>query len=118
MNRLEGKAAVVTGGGRGIGRGHCLQLAAAGAKVIVNDMDEEVAETVVTEIRGAGGIAESGVIGIDSRAGAEALIARCIDHFGHIDILVNNAGNLRDRTFLRMTDEEFDAVWTVHVKGT
>ncbi|MGV3478849.1 MAG: SDR family NAD(P)-dependent oxidoreductase [Sphingobium sp.] len=118
MNLLEGKAAIVTGGGRGIGRGHCLQLAAAGAKVIVNDIDAEVADQVVAEIRAAGGIAESGAIGIGSREGAEALVARCIERFGSIDILVNNAGNLRDRTFLRMTDEEFDAVWTVHVKGS
>jgi len=118
MNLLEGKAAIVTGGGRGIGRGHCLQLAAAGAKVIVNDIDAEVADQVVAEIRAAGGIAESGAIGIGRREGAEALVARCIERFGSIDILVNNAGNLRDRTFLRMTDEEFDAVWTVHVKGS
>jgi NAD(P)-dependent dehydrogenase (short-subunit alcohol dehydrogenase family) len=118
MNMLEGKAAVVTGGGRGIGRGHCLQLASAGAKVIVNDIDGEVADQVVADIRAAGGTAESGVIGIGSREGAEALVARCIERFGSIDILVNNAGNLRDRTFLRMTDEEFDAVWTVHVKGS
>lgn len=118
MNLLEGKAAIVTGGGRGIGRGHCLQLAAAGAKVIVNDIDAEVADQVVAEIRAAGGIAESDAIGIGSREGAEALVARCIERFGSIDILVNNAGNLRDRTFLRMTDEEFDAVWTVHVKGS
>lgn len=118
MNLLKGKAAIVTGGGRGIGRGHCLQLAAAGAKVIVNDIDAEVADQVVAEIRAAGGIAESDAIGIGSREGAEALVARCIERFGSIDILVNNAGNLRDRTFLRMTDEEFDAVWTVHVKGS
>lgn len=118
MKILEGKAAVVTGGGRGIGRGHCLALAEAGAGVIVNDIDPEAAAEVVAAIEAAGGQASASDANIGSRAGAEALVGTCIDRFGRIDAMVNNAGNLRDRSFLKMSDEEFDQVWTVHVKGT
>lgn len=118
MQILDGKAAVVTGAGRGIGRGHCLSLSQAGAAVVVNDIDREQAEQVVAEIVGAGGRAITSNHNIASREGANALIESCVAEFGKIDILVNNAGNLRDRSFLKMTDEEFDAVWLVHVKGT
>ncbi|RED16340.1 SDR family NAD(P)-dependent oxidoreductase [Parasphingopyxis lamellibrachiae] len=118
MKILEGKAAAVTGGGRGIGRGHCLALAEAGAGVIVNDIDPEAAAEVVGAIEAAGGEALASDANIGSRAGAEALVEACIDRFGRIDAMVNNAGNLRDRSFLKMSDEEFDQVWTVHVKGT
>jgi len=118
MTILEGKAAVVTGGGRGIGRGHCLALAEAGAAVVVNDIDPEASAEVVGEIEAAGGAAIASDANIGSRSGAEALVQACIDRFGSIDVMVNNAGNLRDRSFLKMSDEEFDAVWTVHVKGT
>lgn len=114
---LAGKAAIVTGGGRGIGRGHCLHLTKAGAAVVVNDLDGTVADAVVAEIRAAGGQAVASTSDIGSRAGAERLVAECVSAFGSVDILVNNAGNLRDRTFLKCTDEEFDAVWRVHVKG-
>jgi 3-oxoacyl-[acyl-carrier protein] reductase len=118
MNHLTGRAAIVTGGGRGIGRGHCLALAAAGARVVVNDIDADAAEAVVREIAEAGGSAIASTANIASRAGAEDLIAASVAAFGGLDILVNNAGNLRDRSFLKMSDEEFDQVWTVHVKGT
>jgi 3-oxoacyl-[acyl-carrier protein] reductase len=118
MKLLDGKAAVVTGAGRGIGRGHCLHLAQAGAAVVINDVDNEAAQAVADEIIQAGGRAIICTESIASRAGAEQLITTCVDAFGAIDILVNNAGNLRDRSFLKMSDEEFDAVWLVHVKGT
>lgn len=118
MKILEGKAAVVTGGGRGIGRGHCLALAEAGAGVVINDIDPEAAADVVGAIEAAGGAAIACDANIGSRSGAEALVQACIDRFGSVDVIVNNAGNLRDRSFLKMSDEEFDAVWTVHVKGT
>lgn len=117
-NLLEGKAAVVTGGGRGIGRGHCLALADAGARLVVNDIDLEAAESVAAQIRQAGGDAIASAANIGSREGAGALVDCAIRAYGTMDIFVNNAGNLRDRSFLKMTDEEFDSVWTVHVKGT
>lgn len=118
MGLLQDKAAIVTGGGGGIGRGHCLHLARAGAKVVVNDIAQEAANAVVAEIVDVGGEAVTSTHNIASREGAEQLIAFCIDSFGSIDIMINNAGNLRDRSLLKMTDEEFDSVWAVHVKGT
>lgn len=118
MSILDGKAAIVTGGGRGIGKGHCLALARCGASVIVNDIDRSVAAETVEAIEASGGKAAASDANIASREGAEALIGQCVDAFGAVDILVNNAGNLRDRSFLKMSDEEFDSVWQVHVKGT
>lgn len=118
MKLLEGKAAIVTGSGRGIGRGHCEHLARAGAAVVVNDIDEEQAQDVVREIERAGGRAVASNANIASRNGAQSLVDHCMASFGRLDALVNNAGNLRDRSFLKMTDDEFDAVWQVHVKGT
>ena len=118
MALLSERSAVVTGAGRGIGRGHALHLAANGARVVVNDLDAAAAAGVVAEVEGAGGQAVASGHDIGTRAGAEALIDHCVTTWGGIDILVNNAGNLRDRSFLKMSDEEFDAVWRVHVKGT
>ena len=118
MGLLQGKAAVVTGAGGGIGRGHAQLLAAEGARVVVNDINGDAARAVVEEIRAAGGVAETSTDNIASRGGAATLISACTNSFGAIDVLVNNAGNLRDRSFLKMTDEEFDAVWLVHVKGS
>jgi len=118
MGILEGKAAVVTGGGRGIGRGHCLHLAREGARVVVNDVDAAEAAKVVREIAQAGGRAVASSDDIGTRKGAEALIERCAREFGSVDAVVNNAGIVRDRTFLKMSDEEFDDVWRIHVKGT
>lgn len=118
MGILEGKAAVVTGGGRGIGRGHCLQLAEQGAAVVVNDIDKAEAEKVVAEIAEQGGKAAANDSNISSREGAQALVSQCVDEFGAIHAAVNNAGNFKDRSFLKMTDEEFDSVVQVHVYGT
>ena len=118
MDLLKDKAAIVTGGGRGIGRGHCLHLAQAGANVLVNDLDVEEAAKVANEITNLGGIAKTSSQDISSRKGAEALVNECLDQFGSIDILVNNAGILRDKSFLKMTDDDFDSVWNIHVKGT
>ncbi len=118
MSILDNKAAVVTGAGRGIGKGHCLHLARAGAAVVVNDIDGQQAQTVVKQIEEEGGRAIICDANIASRTGAQQLVDTCRQAFGHIDILVNNAGNLRDRSFLKMSDEEFDSVWLVHVKGT
>ena len=118
MRLLEGKRAVVTGAGGGIGRAHARLLAEHGAAVVVNDLDAARAAAVVAEITAAGGRAIANGDSVAARAGAEALIEACVAAFGGIDLLVNNAGNLRDRSFLKMSDEEFDAVWLVHVKNT
>jgi 3-oxoacyl-[acyl-carrier protein] reductase len=118
MGLLDGKAAVVTGGGRGIGRGHCLALAAEGACVVVNDVDPGEAGKVVDEIAAAGGKAVANGDDVGTRAGARALVGQCVDAFGAIHALVNNAGNVRDRSFLKMSDEEFADVLRVHVHGT
>ena len=118
MGILDGKAAVVTGGGRGIGRGHCLHLGEQGASVVVNDIDIEEARTVVEEIEAKGGKAIANDANIATREGARALVQQCVDEFGAIHAVVNNAGNVRDRSFLKMSDEEFEAVVNVHAYGT
>jgi len=118
MGILDGRGAVVTGGGRGIGRGHCIHLAAQGASVVVNDIDLDEARTVVDEVGKAGGKACASDDDISTREGARALISRCVEEFGGIHALVNNAGNVRDRSFLKMTDEEFMSVVQVHQGGT
>ena len=100
MGILEGKAAVVTGGGRGVGRGHCLHLGAQGAGVVVNDVDGEEALKVVDEIRAAGGRAVPSSADIGTRKGAQELIAQCVDEFGAIHAMINNAGIVRDKSFL------------------
>ena len=118
MGVLDGKAAVVTGGGRGIGRGHCLRLAEYGASVVVNDVDLDEAAKLVEEIGKAGGTAVASNADIGTREGARELVAQCVSEFGKIDAVVNNAGIVRDRTFLKMTDDEFDDVMRIHAKGT
>lgn len=118
MGVLGGKAAVVTGAGRGIGRGHALQLAKAGASVVVNDIDAEVAGEVVAEIEALGGRAIGNSDSVGKKSGADAIVAACVSAFGKIDIMLANAGIVRDRSFLKMTEEDFDAVMTIHAKGT
>jgi 3-oxoacyl-[acyl-carrier protein] reductase len=118
MGVLDGKAAVVTGGGRGIGRGHCLHLAQQGAAVVVNDIDLDAAGTVCEEIGEHGGRAAVNTSDISTRDGARYLVAQCVEEFGAIHALVNNAGNVHDRSFLKMTDDEFMSVVRVHQCGT
>jgi len=118
MGILDGRAAVVTGGGRGIGRGHCLHLAAQGAAVVVNDVDVDEARKVVAEIAEQGGKAAANDGDIGTREGAKALVDQCVDAFGGIHAVVNNAGNVRDRSFLKMTEDEFMSVVRVHQVGT
>ncbi|MBM3141954.1 MAG: SDR family NAD(P)-dependent oxidoreductase [Chloroflexi bacterium] len=124
--RLEGKAAVVTGAGRGIGRGEALALAAEGAKVVVNDLggagdgtgtSKAPAEEVVQEIKKLGGEAIANYDSVATPEGGENIIKAAIDNFGRIDILVNNAGILRDRMIFNMSEEEWDLVMKVHLYG-
>jgi 3-oxoacyl-[acyl-carrier protein] reductase len=114
--RLEGKRCIVTGAGRGIGRAVVLAFADEGASVVVNDVDKEAADEVVAEIPGGRAIANYEPIG--TMAAADAVVATAVDSFGDVDVLVNNAGILRDRMLHRMTEEEFDQVIGVHLKGT
>ncbi len=118
MGVLEGRGAVVTGAGRGIGRGHALHLAQQGASVVVNDIDITHAQTVVAEIAEKGGKASANDNDISTREGAAGLIAQCVDEFGAIHAVVNNAGNVRDKSFLKMSDDDFMSVVNVHQGGT
>lgn len=123
---LAGKVALVTGGGRGVGRGIALELAAAGASVVVNDLgvslkgegtDLSPAQSVVEEIRTAGGNAVADGHSVADWEEAHAMVQTALDHFGRIDIVVNNAGILRDTIFHKMTKEEFEAVINVNLNG-
>ena len=127
MALLDGKVAIVTGAGRGIGRGEALRLAAHGARVIVNDLgvamdgtgtDQAPAEQVVAEIKAAGGEATSNFDDVATWDGAERLVQQAVATWGRLDIVVNNAGILRDRIIWNMTEQEWDDVIRVHLKGT
>jgi NAD(P)-dependent dehydrogenase (short-subunit alcohol dehydrogenase family) len=126
MAKLDGKVAIVTGAGRGIGREHAHALAGAGARVVVNDLGvslagdaagDSPAEQVVDEITSAGGEAIADGENVADFDGAKRLVAHAIDAFGRLDILVNNAGILRDRMLVNMEEAEWDAVIQVHLKG-
>lgn len=114
---LTGRVAIVTGAGGGLGRSHALYLARHGAKVVVNDLMQEAADRVAEEISGAGGDAIAAVTSITNEHGVAAMIAHVQDSWGRIDILVNNAGFLRDRSFAKMTIDDFRAVVDVHLMG-
>ena len=126
MSEFEGKVAVVTGSGGGIGRCHALEFAKRGARVVVNDLGGSVdgtgqgdaADAVVAEIEAAGGTAVANKASVSDREGAASIVQTAVDTFGRIDILVNNAGILRDRTFRNMTLDEWDIVMNVHLNGT
>ncbi|MFD0371261.1 SDR family NAD(P)-dependent oxidoreductase [Streptomyces sp. NPDC059071] len=115
---LTGKVAVVTGSGRGLGLAYASALAAAGAAVVVNDLDEDTARKAADTIVEAGGRAVAEAVAVGTAEAADRLVARAVSAFGRIDVLVTNAGILRDRVLWKMTDEDFDAVVTTHLKGT
>ncbi|MEU9500036.1 SDR family oxidoreductase [Streptomyces sp. NPDC048196] len=115
---LTGKVAVVTGSGRGLGLAYAQALAAHGAFVVVNDADEDAAEAAVKSLTAAGGTAVAEVVPVGTAEAADRLVARAVHEFGRLDVLVTNAGILRDKVLWKMTDEDFDAVLTTHLKGT
>ena len=127
MSEFEGKVAIITGAGGGLGRAHALELARRGAKIVVNDLGGAVdgsgtggdaAERVVAEIKTQGGQAVANRSSVADKAGAKQIVQTAIDAFGRVDILINNAGILRDKTFRNMTLEDFDIVMQVHTMGT
>ena len=127
MGLLDGKVAIVTGAGGGIGRAEARLFASEGAKVLVNDVggardgsgsDASAAEKVVSEIVVAGGVATANHDSVATAAGAASIVKAAVDAFGRVDVLVNNAGILRDKSFLKLDEPMWDAVIEVHLKGT
>ena len=127
MGLLDGKVALITGAGNGIGRAHALSMAKEGAKVIVNDLggardvsvkSQNAADAVVSEIKDDGGEAVANYDNVTSFEGAQKMVWTAVNKFSKLDIVVNNAGILRDKTLLNMTESEFDAVIDVHLKGS
>ncbi len=124
--RFDNKVVIVTGAGAGLGRGYALEFARRGAKVVVNDLGGKMdgtgsgrgaADHVVDEINRAGGHAVANYDSVSTLAGGEGIIKTAVDAFGAVDVLVNNAGIVRDHSFQKMTEEEWDIVITVHLKG-
>ena len=127
MGLVDGKVAIVTGAGGGLGREHALLLASEGASVVVNDLGgtrdgagsgAAMADTVVEEIRGAGGEAAASYDSVSTVEGGESILRTAVDTFGRVDILINNAGILRDKTMANIDEETWDTVIDVHLKGT
>jgi len=119
MSRLcEGRVCVVTGAARGIGRAHVEALAAAGGRVVVNDVDRAAVDDAVTVLRGAGGEAAGHVGDVSTAAGADGLLGVALDTWGRLDVVVNNAGIARDRMLVNLPEDDWDAVIRVHLKST
>src|SRR4030042_1401986 len=125
--RFDGRVAIITGAGGGLGRSHAMLLASRGAKLVINDLggtvdgsgagSSEMANKVVAEIKAGGGEAVADPHGVDTAEGAQAIVKTALDAFGKVDILINNAGILRDKSFMKMEEEDWDKVMAVHVKG-
>ncbi len=124
--RYDGRVAVITGAGGGLGRSHALELAKRGAQVVVNDLGgamdgsgsgSAAADVVVKEIQEAGGTAVANYDSVSTPEGGEAIVQTALDNFGQVDILINNAGILRDKSFAKMTPEEIALVLDVHLRG-
>ena len=125
--RFDGRVAIVTGAGQGLGRAHAFDLGSRGAKVVVNDLGGAVdgtggssapATEVVEEIRKSGGTAIVSADNVATPEGAEAIVRAAVSEFGRVDAIVNNAGILRDKSFMKMSPDEFDAVLAVHLRGS
>ena len=121
--RFDGRVVIVTGAGNGLGRSYALEMGARGANVVVNDLggsafgggaDKAAADVVVDQIRAAGG---TDVANYDSVTDGEKIVQTALDNFGKIDVVINNAGILRDKTFHKMTDQDWELIYDVHVKG-
>src|SRR5688572_847629 len=126
MGMLDGRVAIITGAGRGLGREHALLFASEGAKVVVNDLggdidgtgeDRAPAQLVVDEVKEMGGEAVANVDSVSDWEGAQRLVNLAVETYGDLHVLVNNAGILRDRVLVNMTEQEWDAVVNVHLKG-
>jgi NAD(P)-dependent dehydrogenase (short-subunit alcohol dehydrogenase family) len=117
MGLLDGKVAIITGAGGGLGRAYSLLLAKEGASVVVNDFNAELAEKVVREIEQSCGRAKAAVADVSTVASGEAILTTALESFGRVDILVNNAGILRDKSLANLSEEMWDAVIKVHLKG-
>ncbi len=124
--RFDGRVAIITGAGAGLGRTYALEFAKRGAKVVINDLggardgsgaSKSAADTVVDEIKKAGGQAVANYDSVATPAGGENIVKTAMDAFGKVDILINNAGILRDKSILKMSEEEWDIVHAVHLKG-
>ena len=124
--RFDGKVVIVTGAGGGLGRSHALTLAARGAKIVINDLGgtldgtgsgNAMADKVVDEIKAAGGEAVANYDGVDTVEGGKNIVKTAVDAFGKVDILINNAGILRDKSFVKMDEANWDSVIGVHLKG-
>ena len=127
MGLLDGKVAIITGAGGGLGRSHALAFAKEGAKVVINDLGgsrdgvgggTSMADTVVNEIKELGGEAVAHYGSVSNAEDAQGMVQTALDTWGRLDIVVNNAGILRDRTLLKLEDENFDIVMAVHARGT
>src|SRR5947209_2107135 len=127
MGLLEGKVAIITGSGGGIGREHALLFAKEGAKVVVNDLGSdrhgggkgaEMAEKTVADIKAQGGDAVANYDSVATREGADGLVWSALNKYGRVDVLVNNAGILRDKTLVNMSEQDWNLVLDVHLKGT
>ncbi|MEF2978353.1 SDR family NAD(P)-dependent oxidoreductase [Subtercola sp. YIM 133946] len=118
VQELSGRVAIVTGSGRGLGLAYARELARRGASVVINDVDAEVADAAVSAIVDEGGSAVAVVAPVGTSEVAKQLVATAVAEFGRLDILVTNAGVLRDKSILKMTDDDFDTVIAVHLRGT
>jgi NAD(P)-dependent dehydrogenase (short-subunit alcohol dehydrogenase family) len=118
MGKLDGKAGIITGAGGGLGRAYAKGMAKEGASVVVNDVVPEAANKVVEEIKAAGGKAVACIGGVGTKEMAEKMVDTCVKEFGKLDFLVNNAGITRDAMLHKMTEEQWDEVINVHLRGT